>query len=151
MFDPWFGKIPWRKKWQPTPVLLPGKSHGRWSLVGYRPRGHKESDTTERLHIHFTAIKGNELSSHVKARRNLESAMLSVRNQSKKGTGTSPVVHWVFLHWLRKKIPHATQCSQKWINILKLKRIHTIQFQLSDILEKVILGRQWKDPWLSGI
>ena len=40
------GKIPWRRKWQPTPVSLPGKSHG-WSLVGYSPWGHKESDMTE--------------------------------------------------------------------------------------------------------
>ena len=36
-----------RRQWQPTPVLLPGESHGRRSLVGYSPRGHKESDTTE--------------------------------------------------------------------------------------------------------
>ena len=35
--DPWVGKIPWRKKWQPTPVFLPGESHGRRSLVGYSP------------------------------------------------------------------------------------------------------------------
>ena len=48
-FNPWVGKIPWRRKWQPTPVSLPGKSHGQRSLVGYSPRGHKESDTTERL------------------------------------------------------------------------------------------------------
>ena len=41
----------WRRKWQPTPVLLPGKSHGLRSLVGYSPWGHKESDTTERLHF----------------------------------------------------------------------------------------------------
>ena len=41
----------WRRKWQPTPVLLPGKSDGRRSLVGYSLRGHKESDTTERLHF----------------------------------------------------------------------------------------------------
>ena len=47
-------KIPWRRKWQSTPVLLPGKSHGQRSLVGYRPWGHKESDMTERLHFHFT-------------------------------------------------------------------------------------------------
>ena len=45
--------MPWRRKWQPTPVLLPGESHGRRSLVGYSPRGRKESDTTERLHIYF--------------------------------------------------------------------------------------------------
>ena len=43
-FDPWVGKIPWSKKWQPTPVFLPGKSHGQRSLVGYSPQGCKETD-----------------------------------------------------------------------------------------------------------
>ena len=47
--DPWVGKIPWRRKWQPTPIPLPGKSHGWRILVGYNPWGRKESDTTERL------------------------------------------------------------------------------------------------------
>ena len=42
-------KIPWRRKWQPTPVFLPGKSHEQSSLVGYSPRGCKELDTTYRL------------------------------------------------------------------------------------------------------
>ena len=42
---------PWRSKWQPTPVLLPGKYHGWSSVVGYSPWGGKESDTTERLHF----------------------------------------------------------------------------------------------------
>ena len=41
----------WRRKWQPTPVFFPGKSHGRKSLVGYSPCGREESDTTERLHF----------------------------------------------------------------------------------------------------
>ena len=54
-FDPWLGKIPWRRKWQPTPVLLPGKSHGWRSPVGYSPWGHKESDMTERLHFHYAS------------------------------------------------------------------------------------------------
>ena len=36
-FSPWVGKIPWRRKWQPSPVFLPGKSHGQRSLVGYSP------------------------------------------------------------------------------------------------------------------
>ena len=40
-------KIPWRRAWQPTPVFLPGESHGHRSLAGYSPQGHKESDTTE--------------------------------------------------------------------------------------------------------
>ena len=66
-FEKWLGKVLlwtcmifvlwvyliWRWKWQPSPVFLPGESHGRRSLVGYSPRGHKESDATERLHFLF--------------------------------------------------------------------------------------------------
>ena len=49
-FDPWIRKIPWRSKWQPTPVFLPGKFHGQRSLVvTWGPWGHKESGNTERL------------------------------------------------------------------------------------------------------
>ena len=44
----------WRRQWHPTPVLLPGESHGRRSLVGCSPWGLEESDTTERLHFHFS-------------------------------------------------------------------------------------------------
>ena len=46
-FDPWVRKIPWRRKWQPTPVFLPRKFHGQRSLVGYSPWSCKESDTIE--------------------------------------------------------------------------------------------------------
>ena len=52
-FDPWAGKISWRRKWQPTPKLLPRKFNGWRSLVGYSSWGCKESDTTERLHYHY--------------------------------------------------------------------------------------------------
>jgi len=45
--------IPQRRQWHPTPVLLPGKSHGRRSLVGCSPWGREESDKTQRLHCHF--------------------------------------------------------------------------------------------------
>ena len=48
---PGSGRCPGRRKWQPTPVLLPGKSHGLRSLVSYNPRGRKELDATERLHF----------------------------------------------------------------------------------------------------
>ena len=44
----------WRRQWHPTLVLLPGKPHGWRSLVGCSPRDHEESDTTERLHLHFS-------------------------------------------------------------------------------------------------
>ena len=46
-FNPWFGKISWRRKWQPTPVFLPWKFHGQRNLVGYSPCGCKESHVTE--------------------------------------------------------------------------------------------------------
>ena len=49
--NPWVGKIPWRRKWQPTPVFLPGESHRQRNLVGYNPWGPKELDTTEWLHF----------------------------------------------------------------------------------------------------
>ena len=48
-FNPWVRKIPWRRKWQPTAVFLPGKSHGQRSLEGYSPWGQKELDTTSQL------------------------------------------------------------------------------------------------------
>ena len=54
--DLWVRKIPWRRKWQFTPVLLPGKSHGQRSLVGYSPWGCKESDTTERVHLRLIVL-----------------------------------------------------------------------------------------------
>ena len=57
-FDPWLRKIPWRRKWQPTLALLPGKFYGWRSLVGYSPWGHKESDMTKRLHCNNVAGKG---------------------------------------------------------------------------------------------
>ena len=46
---PYVRKIPWKRKWQPTPVFLPGKPHGQKSLLGHSPWDHKESDTTEQL------------------------------------------------------------------------------------------------------
>ena len=48
-FNPWFGKIPWRRKWQTMPVSLPGKPHGPRNLVGCSPWSHKELSMTERL------------------------------------------------------------------------------------------------------
>ena len=50
-FNPWVGKIPWRREWQPTPAFLPGKRHGRRNLEGYSPGGRKESDMTSLLYF----------------------------------------------------------------------------------------------------
>ena len=46
-FNPWVRKIPWSRHWQPTPVFLPRKFHGQWSLAGYSPQGHKDLDMIE--------------------------------------------------------------------------------------------------------
>ena len=54
-FDTWAKKIPWRRKLQPTPVFLPGESHGQRSLAGDSPWGSKESDMTE--HAYTTESK----------------------------------------------------------------------------------------------
>ena len=50
---PGSARFPWRRKWQPTPVFLPGESHGQRSLVGYHPWVCKELDTTEQLTVHL--------------------------------------------------------------------------------------------------
>ena len=76
-FDPWVGKIPWRRAWQPTPVFLPGKFHGQRSLVGYSPWGRKESDTPGRLHTaHIIETIRDET------------------HREKDGKGISVVAHW---------------------------------------------------------
>ena len=65
-FNPWIGKIPWRREWPPSSVFLPGESHGQRSLAGYSPQGCKESDMSEWLtliqecvqyFIHYYSIK----------------------------------------------------------------------------------------------
>ena len=57
-FDLWVREIPQRREWQPTPVFLPGESCGQRSLVGYSPRGPKESDRTEWLIFTFIQLYG---------------------------------------------------------------------------------------------
>ena len=63
-FNPWVRKIPWRRKWQPTPVSMHGKSHGQRCLVGYCPWGCQESDTTEQAHVSFSFLCLKPLLSH---------------------------------------------------------------------------------------
>ena len=57
--NPWGGTIPWRRAWLPTPVFLPGKSHGQRSLVGHSPWGRTELDSAERLSAARYIFEGN--------------------------------------------------------------------------------------------
>ena len=88
-FDSWVKKIPWRRKWQPTLVFLAGESHGGRSLVGYSPQGHKESDTTERLHFHFHMVKNLPAMQETRVRS------LGQEDPLEKGMAT----HSSFLAW----------------------------------------------------
>ena len=63
-FDPWVGKIIWRKEWQPIPVFLPGEFHGQRSLMGHSPWGRKELNTTEPLTLHYLASTDSKCSKH---------------------------------------------------------------------------------------
>ena len=73
----------WRRKWQPTPVFLPGESQGQGSLVGYRLRGHTESDTTEATSQQqqqsqsYTSIYKKQLSNTVKVKSNQGQAQVA--------------------------------------------------------------------------
>ena len=59
-FHPWVRKIPWSRKWQPTPVFLPGESHGQRSLAAYSEKDCKESDTAQCAHMHTHPTRGSE-------------------------------------------------------------------------------------------
>ena len=58
--DPWVRKIPWRREWLPTPVFLPGESHGQRGLAGHSPWGNKESDTTAQLTLTKSEVSQKE-------------------------------------------------------------------------------------------
>ena len=75
-FDPWVGKIPWRRDWLPIPIFLPGESHGQRSLAGYSSWGRKESDTIEWLTLSLTLTFRR--TKRVEGRKNIW------RNMSKK-------------------------------------------------------------------
>ena len=71
-FNLWVGKIPWKRKWQPTPVFLPEKFHGQKSLAHYSPWGLKEWDTTEHKYpVGSVTLRGlTNTKSHIKSLRN---------------------------------------------------------------------------------
>ena len=87
-FSPWVRKIPWRRKWQPTPVFLPEKSQEQRSLAGYSPWGLKESDMTEGL-THTHKVYGGlvlELAHgcfHIRLKQRREVCLLCLEKSSK--------------------------------------------------------------------
>ena len=80
-------QLSWRRQWHPTPVLLPEKSHGPRSLAGCSPWGREESDTTERLHFHFSLSCIGE--------GNGNSLQCSCLENLRDGGAWWAAVHWV--------------------------------------------------------
>ena len=111
------GEDPRRRKWQPTPVILLGQSHGQRSLVSYSPWGCKESDMTEQL----STVSSHIPTEYIPAGLKIHSQFLNIKTQS-VGKRTSLVVHWLRLQastaggkgsipgW-GAKIAHAMRCG----------------------------------------
>ena len=102
-FDPWLRKMPWRRAWQPTPVFLPGESHGHGSLKGYSPWGRKESDTTEQLTVTLISNKLSFGKPRSYSDTNLE-ASIQREVEANKEKGQITIKEWQE-HW-RKKTSH---------------------------------------------
>ena len=85
-FYPWVGKIPWRRKWQPTPVsvFLPGKSHGQRSPEGYSPWGHKESDVTEATDTKRRELRTVKAGPYLLHHNHLVKSLLTSQNAATK-------------------------------------------------------------------
>ena len=147
----------WRRQWHPTPIFLPGKSHGRRSLVGCSPWGREESDMTERLHFDFSLScigEGNDnplLCSCLENPRDTGAWWASVCGVTQSRTR---------LTWLSSSSSSMYGC-ESW-NIKKAERRRTDAFELwcwrrllrvpgtarrsnRSILKKTILNIHWKD------
>ena len=114
----------WRRQWHPTPVLLPGKSHGWRSLVGYSPWGPKESDTTEQLHFHFhfhSTCKLNKQGDNVQPWR----TPFLIWNQSAVPCPVLTVASWSCIH-ISQEAGQVVWCSHLLKNFPQFMVIHTV-------------------------
>ena len=120
-FDPWVVKIPWRRKWQPTPEFLPGKSHGQRSLAGCIPWGPKESHRTQQVNNnnYKTTSKGPSfffLGSFFLNLSNSRSTVIKSSQTTKQCTKTGHVVgtHSVLA------LVSLSQVNKYFLNVLDL-------------------------------
>ena len=143
-----------RKQWHPTPVLLPGKSHGQRSLVGcspWGPWGHWGLDTTERLHFHFSLLCIGE--------ENGNPLQYSCLENPRDGGAWWAAVYWVAQSrtWLKRL--SSSSIGDRWASLVAqtVKRLPTMQetrvwsLGQEDPLEKEMATHSnihaWKIPW----
>ena len=130
------GKIPWRKEWLPTPVLLFGEFHGQRCPVGYRPWGHKESDMTYWLNHHHTYFMAEK--EHLYLRMKSENFSnqaqnLSSHNEELNYTHNSvQFSHWVVSDSLR---PHESQHARPPVHHHPPEFTETHVHQVSDAIQ----------------
>ena len=91
---PGLGRFPWRRKWEPTLVFLPGESHGWRNLLGYSPRGSKESDTTKQLHFTIEFKGGLDFAVVVQSLSHVCLEVSYLECQNVKSEGNYPV-NWL--------------------------------------------------------
>ena len=138
----------WRRRWQPTPVLLPGKFHGLRSLVGYSPWGCKESDTTERLHftsLHFTSLVIGKMQLKTAIRYHFTATRMT--SSLKKRKWKNPKCCWccgrvwTLVHcWWEFKIEQPLW-EMAWLFLQRLKRVENKDLDGSlytDVLSSII-------------
>ena len=135
-FDPWVGKNPWRRKWQPISVFLPGESHGQRNLAMYSPWGCKELNMTEHAYTFFNAGNYARWVNKMEIYVNFEWIMYVPTNF--RGWWNCSfflnfiLFHFTILYWfchISKWICHRYTCVLiQWSITQPLKRIHLNQF-----------------------
>ena len=116
-----------RRQWHPTPVLLPGESHGWRSLVGCGPWGREESDTTERLRFHFSLSRTGE--------GNVNPLQCSCLENPRDGGAWWAAVYGVAQSWTRVKRLSSSSSSSMCIHLIEFLRF-------TYIFVKVLLPRK---------
>ena len=114
-----------RRQWHPTPVLLPGKSHGRRSLVGCSPWGRYESDTTERLHFYFSLSYNGE--------GNGSPLQCSCLENPRDGRAWWASVYGVTQSWTRLKRLSSSSSSSTELRVLNFLVISTWMLQVAGL------------------
>ena len=119
-FNPWVRKIPWRRAQQPTPVFLPGESHGQRSLVGYSPRGRRESDTTERLHFHGpdTALGFPDISVGKESACNAGDPGLTPGSGKSPGEGIGYPLQYSWSSLVAQMVKNLPEMQETWVQSL---------------------------------
>ena len=110
-FDPWVGKMPWRRAWQPTPVFLRGESHGQRCLVGYGPEGCKEPTQLSNLactHIERETNNQNCRTSRTSPLQGIQSCFLSHCSNCSVSGSKRPIAHWKSWHRFHLLFPSPT-------------------------------------------